>query len=437
MNNLLKNTLNLLTTRAVVIALAALAAAALAYWFFFRKKSPGSTGTTGGTLSEKIGGLLRVAGPQSGVIEGIAIPQHPGTADLFRVNLFPEFQMLDGEEWVWCSHLFNAETGAKILKRGFNKVETQEAMRTGTPTTRSQRFAILYLNAFNGIPFTMTNIGALKAAVDAYIGGQFGGAVDMVGYDPENDQETADYGQVVQELLLYARTRWGVRGVNFLGVAPFVGDWNVNNQPPNRTFFYPYVDDEATYEDVLPYVTNDHIRTGDWLYAYVRTTRNFRAVLPQKPVVSYWWHFTNDKTQYLPNYVCEAAPIFHWLAGGGTIINWEDGAKNLYIFAGDEYLMNGMLRLSRANPFRQGAVQFIVPEISTDGGASWRYNDEITAKANGDPMIGLTRNSAGYLLGGHPSRLAQGQQTVKVRADGFERTVTLTAQKTFLESIPV
>lgn len=438
MKKLLSSTLDLagdlLRNRVVLIALAVGLTAGIVWFVWFRKKN----NTTGGAAVRPGGtaGVLRQVAPvNAGVVEGISIPPHPGTPELFRVDLFPEFSLLPEEINVWASHLFNYEIGAKILKRGFNYVETQQAMKTTTPTTRGQRFAIMYRNSFNEIPFRMANLPALKGAVDAYIGGQFGGAVDMLGYDPEHDEENPEYGQVVSELLKHARSRWGVRYVDFLGVDGAVIDFNVNNQPPSRAYFYPYVDEEATFDGVLPYFTPSHIATGDWLYSIFRTTRNFRAVFPNKPIVSYWWHFTFDKTQYLPNHVCEASAIFAWMAGGGTVINWEDASKG-YVFAGDEHLMNGYLRLSRVNALRKGPVRFFVPEISTDGGKTWRYNDEITAKAQGDPMIGLTNNAEGWLLAGHASRLPSGEQKVLVRAEGFPAYgVTLKARQTHLEAI--
>lgn len=361
-----------------------------------------------------------------------------GAADVneLRLDRWDDFYLNDDEIFAWSAYVPEGEQGAKLLRRGVSHMNAALAFGKGFRLPAKNRFVIVYRNALGDTPFTLSNLPILKTKLDAALAGQVLDGADIISLDFENDQLTDEYGQVVRELARHVQEKWKPRLLDYLGMALAGDDFNVNNAPING-FFNNYLADVTTYDDTgVGYYTQDQLNSGAWAYSIAHVLERARRQYPNRKYIGYFWHWNQNKTRYLPEWVAEGCVLLQFMCGGAGLKNWEDGLPS-YFLRTDEGLFNGYYRLSRVNRFRQGVVEKIIPEVSEDGGKTWHLNDAYSAKQAGRPLVRLTKNSDGHQVLVKAPTLKTGTVELLVRAPGLEAfPVRAYAEKNVFGVIP-
>lgn len=349
--------------------------------------------------------------------------------DRLTPTKFPTFALNSDEFFVWDSMLPSREFGEALLLRGVTHINALKGKGLSWTVPQGRRFAIIYRDSFQ--PFTPENLETNKSVVARFVSQFSPGGIDVLCFDLENEQPTAEYATHAQALLAYTRAELGVRYVDFLGMWLVNVDFGVTGTPLSDTFFASYLRGVNTYEDPLPYLQNSWFDTGDWLYSLVHVTERVRQADPALPQVSFWWSRSVDGTMFVPDHVAHAFPLFILFCGGKGLINWFDNKPGVS-YSADEALMAGFHRASQHNDIRRGKPEFLTPEISFDGGKTWYPNDALTAKANRHPIVRICRNGSAHVVVGCYS--IPGASTVEVmfRCATLTDTIRLEYRKTYL-----
>ncbi|WP_420152528.1 hypothetical protein [Siphonobacter sp.] len=345
----------------------------------------------------------------------------------FKPEKFPAFQLNKGEYFIWDGLVLNQVMSNTLLSRGVTHINVKKVDYT---IQQGKRFLILYRNFF-AQPMNYSNLSENKARLQREVNSYNPGGVDVLNLDLENDEHTSEYATVCRELAAYARAELGVKYVDYLGMTIANSDYNVTGSNVGRTYFAPYFSGVTNMDDPYPYIQISWFENGDWLYSAAHVTEQTRAVDPSIPQVSFWWKMDVTGQMYIPEHIAHAVPLFLLLTGAKGLINWDVAGRNQY-FNVDEALISGFYRASLVNDIRQGKPEFLVPEISLDGGKSWTSNEALAAKKNRHPLVRVVKNGGKYVVVGHNPVLNAKPLDVTFRVHVFQDTIRLKDRQTYL-----